>query len=188
MLIPTGVTYLATVQDVVWKIVPCERCGETYGYRLEVTASGAGSSFLFLNTEGAQGNAAAEAIANLHRKAERAVVPVPCPVCGWYQQNMVQALRRQKSHWTQLVGALVLGLAGGLLLLDELGGWALPAAVAATGVALLVTGFVLIWRRNPNAGDPEERKQLGRSQAAWGDTLARLLKEAQATEDTPPEE
>ena len=53
--------------------------------------------------------------------------------------------------------------------------WALTIALAAAGLALLVYGYVIAFRFNPNAGDPEPRKALGRRHAVWGEPLAELL-------------
>jgi hypothetical protein len=179
MLIPTGVHYLATAQEIIWKIVPCERCSATYGYRLEVTGTGFGSSTLFLNTEGAKRDAALAAQANLLLKAESSVAPVPCPLCGWYQRSMVRSLHRNKIHWTQIVGGILLACAPSPLLLENPLAW-LPATVlAVSGGGLLVAGWFIVRSMDPNAGNPEPRKELGRSLAVWGEALERLVRESQ---------
>jgi len=167
MLIPTGMHYFATAEGTFWKIVTCEQCRTTYAYRMKVSATGVGSSPLFLDNEGARARASLGAEATLLRKAERLEVPIPCPACGWYQRSMVRLLRR-KVHWGHTTGVVALVLSPLLLLLDDLLGLMLTGLVAACGLALIVTGFVVRWRSDPNAGDPEPRKQLGQSLTVWG--------------------
>jgi hypothetical protein len=43
------------------------------------------------------------------------------------------------------------------------------------GLTLVVYGTVLALRFDPNAGDPEPRKALGKRHAVWGERLAELL-------------
>jgi hypothetical protein len=102
MLIPYGMQYLSTVEGVVWKVVRCEQCQTAYAYRMAVSATGAASSFLFLDNEGARDRASAaaaealnagtarrpmakatragRAIANGHAPADRPARPVAPPL------------------------------------------------------------------------------------------------------------
>jgi len=42
-------------------------------------------------------------------------------------------------------------------------------------LTLLAYGYVLAFRFDPNAGDPEPRKALGQRHAVWGEQLAELV-------------
>jgi hypothetical protein len=53
--------------------------------------------------------------------------------------------------------------------------WVLTIVLAVAGLALLACGYVLAFRFDPNAGDPEPRKALGRRHSVWGEPLAELL-------------
>src|SRR5687768_7306755 len=53
--------------------------------------------------------------------------------------------------------------------------WVVTLVLAVTGLALLAWGYVLAFRFDPNAGDPEPRKTLGRGHAVWGEQLEELL-------------
>jgi len=178
MFIPTGSQYFATVQGIVWKIVLCEQCATTYGYRIEVSGSGSGSSFLFLNNEGAKTDASLQAQARFYQNAEKKVVPVPCPVCGWYQERMQRVLRRQ-IHWAHAAGAGVLALALVFFVVPEPAAQIAGAGIAACGLGLVIAGFILRARQDMNSGDPEPRKLLGQSQAVWGEKLTELVKSGQ---------
>ena len=166
--------YFTTVQGIVWKFVCCEKCSTTYDYRMEISATGTGSSFLFLNNEGAQTAAGLDARNHFLWKAENKVAPVPCPVCGHYQQSMQRGLRR-KLHWIHFIG-LPLLVASAAFLADP-GLQTIGIALAALAGVLLVTGFVVKFFHNPSAGDPEARKKLGQTHAVWGDELLRLVNE-----------
>ena len=68
--------------------------------------------------------------------------------------------------------------------------WVLTIVLAVAGLALLACGYVLAFRFDPNAGDPEPRKALGRRYAVWGEQLCELLTtnpnaEQGATADRP---
>lgn len=105
MGIPIGRSYTATVQGSVLKSNRCEKCGAEYVYEIERSATGSGSSLLFLDNDGAEERAATSARDKLYDKLESAVDAVACPSCGWYQRDMARHLKRQS-----VVIALVLGL------------------------------------------------------------------------------
>ena len=60
--------------------------------------------------------------------------------------------------------------------------WVLTIVLAVTGLALMACGYVLAFRFDPNAGDPEPRKALGRGHAVWDEQLAELLATSPRTE------
>jgi hypothetical protein len=176
MFIPTGMHFSVTVHGEVWKIVPCENCATKYAYRMAVSGSGAGTSFLFLNNEGAKAVAREAAEAQLQKRAGKSSAAVPCPVCGWYQRSMLRMVRRRGVHWAQIAGAVVLAVSLAFFLVLEAEAQAVAGGFAACGAALLAAGFVRKLREDPNAGDPEPRKQLGRSLAVWGEKLNEMLR------------
>jgi hypothetical protein len=53
--------------------------------------------------------------------------------------------------------------------------WTLSLILALPGLALLIYGYVVSARFDPNAGDPEHRKALGRTCAIWGEGLNDVL-------------
>jgi hypothetical protein len=66
--------------------------------------------------------------------------------------------------------------------------WALTVVLAVAGLALLACGYVVAFRFDPNAGDPEARKALGRRYAVWGEQLAELLATSRPAEpDAAPD-
>jgi hypothetical protein len=52
--IPYARTYTTTVTGSVLKIAQCENCRTPYGYDVSAVVSGSGTSFLFLDNEGAR--------------------------------------------------------------------------------------------------------------------------------------
>jgi hypothetical protein len=177
--IPYALTYTATVEGRAPKLVQCEGCGHEYVYFLERTASGQGTSMLFLDNEGAQSTASAEAHAELMARLDKACEAVPCPACGRYQQHMVTYARHLRYRWMR-TGAVLLFTLGALLFMGAMAfspargnpndpDADLPATLLWGGVwmgflgcpALLVLRYWLSKRYDPNREDLEERKQYG---------------------------
>src|SRR5579871_595585 len=104
VIIPSGLDYFTTTTGSVLKLVRCESCHAEYAYELQRSAEGKGSSFLFLDNQGAAARASSRAEANLRNKLERGVDLVPCPECGWYQDNMQRKARRLHQRWMLLTG------------------------------------------------------------------------------------
>jgi hypothetical protein len=167
--------YTATVHGETWKVVQCEKCITLYAYCMLVEASASSVSFLNLNTEWAREDAATGAVQRLHKKAKRAKGAVPCPECGSYQRDMFNRVRRKSVHWLQIVGGLVLACAPACVMLEEFGGWIIAGGLALVGGGFIASGMFLRSRVDPNAGDPEPRKQLGRSHSVWGAKLEEML-------------
>jgi hypothetical protein len=204
--IPIGIDYTSTMSGAVLKFVRCEHCGTEYVYQLERTATGEGTSFLFSDNKGASARAASRAEDALRRKLERGVDLVPCPACGWYQQNMLPRARREHRRWMLNTGAcLTIGLIpvaliGGLISAGQVGTPAIPwpvilaglVVLAALGIGLMVGKFILARGYDPNSQDVETSKQLSQERAMLRDEFERLVKAQQGKnpfwERRPPQE
>lgn len=75
----------------------------------------------------------------------------------------------------QLAGLVIALVSVIPLFLDIAYIWVLTLILAAIGLTLVAYGYVLAFRFDPNKGDPEPRKALGRRHAVWGEQLAELL-------------
>ena len=173
--IPIGVRRRARLHGAVWKFVTCAQCQQPYAYLLELEATGTDHDLLFLDGEGSAERARAQAEQNFEHKSRNVVLPVPCPHCGFYQDDMARHLKDDASiNPRQIAGAVIALLSLVPLMLEIPYIWVLTIVLAVTGLALLAWGLVLAFRFDPNAGDPEPRKALGRQYAVWGEQLAEL--------------
>src|SRR5688572_4805428 len=174
--IPIGAKHVATVQGAVWKFVSCAHCQQRYAYLLELEATGEDHDLLFLDGEGSAQRARAQAEQNLAQKSRNVVLPVPCPNCGFYQEDMARMLKDEVSiNSLQIAGAVIALLSLVPLAIGIPYIWVITLVLAVTGLALLAWGYVLAFRFDPNSGDPEPRKALGRGHAVWGEQLEELL-------------
>jgi hypothetical protein len=174
--IPIGITRVATVQGAVWKFVSCAHCRQRYAYLLELEATGEDHDLLFLDGEGSAERARANAEEDLSLKSRNIVLPVPCPHCGFYQDDMCRELKAEASiNSLQIAGVVVAALSLVPLAFGIPYIWVLTIIMAVAGLVLLASGYVLAFRFDANAGDPEPRKAIGRRHAVWGEQLAELL-------------
>ncbi|HEX8914476.1 MAG TPA: hypothetical protein VF796_19160 [Humisphaera sp.] len=169
-----GNRHTAVASGRTTKTVRCEKCGETYCYRMVRRAQGEGRSPYFLDEDGAADRAARRAAKTLQKKLERGCEPVACPDCGHYQAHMVAQLRRRRYGWIMWVGIFVP--------LAALVGFAMYASdkrvepsddpsmlAAGLGAPLLVATalFLVRWHlaRNwdPNVDPPEPRDDTPRA-------------------------
>src|SRR5262245_42135050 len=106
--IPIGAKHVAAVQGAVWKFVSCAHCQQRYAYLLELEATGDDHDPLFLDGEGSAERARAKAEQNLLQKSQNVVLPVPCPNCGCYQDDMARKLKEDVSiNSLQIAGAVI---------------------------------------------------------------------------------
>jgi hypothetical protein len=187
--IPIGVRRVAAVQGAVWKFVSCAHCQERFAYLMELEATGEDLDLLFLDGEGSAERARIHAEQNFLQKSCNVVLPVPCPNCGFYQDDMSQILKDEKSvNSLQIVGCVITVLSLVPLILDIPHIWILTIVLAVAGLALMAYGYVIAFRFDPNAGDPEPRQTLGRRHAVWGEQLAELPATSPRTgPDAPPD-
>jgi hypothetical protein len=183
IFVPVGVRRVAAVQGAVWKLVSCAHCHERYAYLLNLDATGEDHDLLFLDAQGSAQRARAQAEQNFLQKSRKVVLPVPCPSCGSYQDDMARILKEDASiNPFQIAGAVIAALSLVPLALSIPYIWILTIVLALTGLALLAWGYLLAFRFNANAGDPERRKAIGRSRAVWGEQLNELLAKSAPTE------
>ena len=174
--IPIGAKHVAAVQGAVWKFVSCAHCQQRYAYLVQLEATGEDHDLLFLDGEGATERARTKAEQNLLQKSRNVVIPVPCPACGCYQEDMTRQLKEEVSiNPLQIAGAVIAVISLVPLALGIPYIWVLTVVLALSGLALVTWGYVRAFRFDPNAGDPGPRKALGRSHAVWGEKLADLL-------------
>ena len=99
----------------------------------------------------------------------------PCPQCGTYQPDMASQLRDDAAvNPMQLFGGAIAALSLIPLAFDVEYLRVLTVVGAAVGLAILAYGYKIAFRFDPNAGDPEPRKAIGREHAVWGDDLAAI--------------
>jgi hypothetical protein len=109
--IPKTLTFVATGARV--KYVTCEKCQTEYAYELIRTGMGEGNAPFFLG----QASAAARAKKRAHEQLEKRLASeaelVPCPTCGWVNEDLIKAYRASRYRWlvwALLPSALFLGL------------------------------------------------------------------------------
>jgi hypothetical protein len=183
-MIPYALTYTSTTRGRVPKFVDCEECGQKYVYFLERSASGEGTSFLFLENAEAQQRAEETAKADLTAELARGVDPVPCPRCGWFQKSMVKRARDLHRKWMITAGIVCLIAAIPLFIAGAIangqvaqGRWRADAQVVAYVAGVLTAGCVLlaptlligravsVARFDPNAAPAADRIEDGRDRA-----------------------
>lgn len=174
--IPIGVQRVAAVQGTFWRFVDCAHCRQPFAFLVNLEATGADHDLLFLDKQGSEERARVTAEENLVKKSRNVVLPVPCPHCGCYQDDMSRELKDEASinAW-QIAGVVLTLLSFVLLAFDIAYVWVLSIALAIVGLAVLTYGYVVAFHFDPNAGDPEPRKALGRKHAVWGERLSELL-------------
>ena len=166
---------VAPVGGTVWKFVSCTHCQERYAYLLKMEATAECHDLLFLDGEGSA-RARPQAEQNLLQKSRNNMLSVPCPNCGFYQDDMSQKLKEAAwINWPQIAGAAIVLLSFIPLLFAISYLWVLTLILGTAGLAVLSYGYVIAFRFDPNAGDPEPRKVLGQRYAVWGAQLAELL-------------
>src|SRR5262249_39241275 len=160
--IPIGTRHVAAVRGAVWKFVSCAQCQQGYAYLLELEAHGEDHDLLSLDGEGSARRARAQAEHNLLQKSRNCVLPVPCPSCGSYQDEMARQLKEEAHVNRFQVAGVVIALLALVPLAFGLAYWVPALVLAVAGLALLAYGYVVAFRFDPNAGDPEPRKAIGR--------------------------
>jgi hypothetical protein len=178
-LLPLVREYTCTMAGAVVKLVYCDSCGAGYAYRMNRSVQEVEGSSFFLHNAEAEAGAASKAEAQLRGTLERSVDPVPCPACGWYQQNMLRSARREHRLgmlYTGLgltIGVIAVALIG--VVINALAGppgypviswhifWGVLIAMGIPGIGLMAAKLVLAACYDPNTEDVETRKQIGQA-------------------------
>lgn len=170
--------FTTDVAGKIQKQVTCENCRERYVYLLERKATGSGISLKVLDDDQVgQDRAYANAQQKLQDCLDNDYELIPCPACGAYQSRMVASLRRSHQMWMwALAMLLVIAVVPmGLLTLF----YSRTAGLTPLGYCLIALNFVMFIapfvlfrlhkylgsKFDPNAGDPEPRKQIARERA-----------------------
>jgi hypothetical protein len=136
--IPIGTKHIASVQGAVWKFVSCAHCQEGYAYLIRLDATGEDHDLLFLDGAGSAERAQAKAEENLLQKSRNVVVPVPCPTCGWYQDDMSRKMKEDASINPVQIAGLVLAMISLVPLAFAIPyRWVLTVALATAGLAVV---------------------------------------------------
>jgi hypothetical protein len=151
--------YTATAEGSVIKDVTCERCGQTYSYRMSRIVKGF-HKVPFSSSRGPE-KALTKARANLAKALETEHDDVPCSECGWHQPAHIASVRsRLYPELKNLAGAFffLASLALGVILffvalsILVLPDHELPKPSSMLQFALIVLaiaspGLLLLWLR-----------------------------------------
>jgi hypothetical protein len=180
--VPIGTKHVATVRGSFLNVRTCQECQQPYGIPLDLEATGENYDLLFIDNRGSAERARQLAEEKLAKRSQNLVVPVPCPNCGHYDNEMATLLKDKASiNGWQIGGALLLASSAVPLLFDAIHLWTASLAIGLVGLGRLVYGYVTAFRFDPNTTDREARKVVGRRHAVWGEQLAELLLADSAT-------
>jgi hypothetical protein len=99
-----------TIQGSVRKLISCAHCTQEYAYLLTLEAIGADLTLGLLDETGSARRAQAQAEETRLMKSRYALFPVPCPNCGFYQDDMALRLNELASKRPLIAGLVVGGL------------------------------------------------------------------------------
>jgi len=165
------VDFSAITAGATWQNVQCEKCKKHYHYPLVREAKASVRAAYGIRQGAAEERAAKTAQYKLMKLLEQGVEIVPCPSCGWVQQDMIREARRRTARWLIYLAALcfIAGLALAMYPLGELLSVTDPEVTPAektraivglligTGaaVALLIVRRMLQSTVNPNSHYPK---------------------------------
>ncbi|HYV34365.1 MAG TPA: hypothetical protein VE988_01595, partial [Gemmataceae bacterium] len=160
------------------KHVLCEFCSMPFAYQLQRAAKVIDVGHRYFETNGGNSKDALQrANIKLRSKLDNAFDIVPCPACGWYQQNMVLKARKYRHLWMRAIAfsliLLDLPLAFYIGIENLVNGGTVPwlGIVAIFSPALMIAWLILAIRNvivsgyDPNSQDVEKRLQLAKSRA-----------------------
>lgn len=170
------VDFQATAGGSTWRNVTCEKCKKPYHYALVREAKASVRAAYALRQNAAEDRAEKTAEYRLMQLLEKGVDLVPCPACGWVQEEMVAEGKRRTARWLIFLAGLcaIAGLAMAMMPMGELMFVAEPevtpaektraiiGAILGFGgpVACLVLRWMIQSRVNPNANYPKMPKPI----------------------------
>lgn len=170
------VDFHATSAGAAWQTVHCERCNNPYHYALVRRGEATVRAAFGVGQSSAETRAEKTSQYRLMQALEKGVEIVPCPSCGWVQDDMVREARRRTARWLLFLAALCFG-AGVCLAIYPLGeslSVADPEVTPAeknratvgfliglgAAIALLIVRRTIQSTINPNAGHPKRPQPL----------------------------
>ncbi len=151
MLIPVGTKYSCSLSGWMWKNVVCESCQSEYRYKAVEVVTGVADDFLWVDKSGAKKRAEEQAHNKLERRLARAIEPVPCPNCGWYQKNMTALFKRKRLIWMWCYGPLIAIVVWIIRLWPQSSVWIPDWSPNTLFIASFVGGIFWYVEHNPNA-------------------------------------
>src|SRR5437867_4255362 len=88
-----------SVKGSAWRKLHCETCNQEYVFQVKATARAAETALYGIGSGGANERTRRHANANQRRLLQHIVEPVPCPICGWYQADMCDEIKRRRYGW-----------------------------------------------------------------------------------------
>lgn len=160
MTIRFGREIEATVSGSALRSVCCEQCNHRYAYELKREGTGTEFAWFYLGRKEAQAGAEARAARSLRKQLQAAQDVVPCPQCGFVQEEMVEEARANSYEWMSIVAiiagflfiyALALSLnSGGFERRDQLILHTLAISTGLTAFGFAFLQSFLRRRYNPN--------------------------------------
>jgi hypothetical protein len=143
--------------------VRCEKCGQFYHYPIFREGFG---SYAAIDEDAAVHAASSIAQARVINAIDRGVEIVPCPSCGWVQDDMVREMKRRTAQPLHFIGIALVVIAALIVLgvgiqrlfviEGEIEPWRLnpmlPTSLAGAGVVAFVLRLTLQRRIDPNRG------------------------------------
>jgi hypothetical protein len=181
--------------------VRCEQCGHKYGYALSRSARVKVARAVWESRATAREAAQRHAETLVDQKLDRESDPVPCPKCGWLQNKMLDAARREQfphSPRNAVVALIIAGVAlfasfvvqmiqeehPNLALGGVLCGLLITVALlGGGGIMSLVVHQRRVKNHDPNSTPVEERIERGRERALSWEEFQELYPEDDVEED-----
>lgn len=127
------------------KDVQCEKCQTQFGYQLQRSAKGSATGFRFSQNKDATRRADDAAITLLTKLLDEQDELVPCPVCQWVNQDMINHYRKEKHGYrlSTYVMAAIIGfpctcILGPLLM------WPIAALIPKNSSSQVAVGILML--------------------------------------------
>jgi len=187
----------ARAEGSIWRKVRCAHCETAYVFRVRITIQHKEVQMYSSGSPDQVERAQKTARYHLGRQLKKKVVPVPCPSCYSYQENMCEELRKQRYGWIYTPAMFLLTIGGFGVMgaicsatdarhrgIENIWWLALSGAVAfGIGVAAFVVRRILWARYNPNTRiTADHRMAIAQDEAMTEAEFARRHPAATAVE------